>query len=164
MSSQLEFLRPPRDMQGGRFASDDQTFGSIRRCSPSRGRSTELRLAPHSGNLTPPSISPSCPHFVKMWLGRGIIIGDKVVARQPATAALRWMGTALHLVRRLLCRLCLHRWSSRILRIAMLVPNVIQSPDMTAHSSFCQRADGIKSPLTYLPVERRFLQTIFCIF
>ena len=25
------------------------------------GRQTKLRLAPHSGNLTPPRISPSCP-------------------------------------------------------------------------------------------------------
>ena len=41
---------------------------------PQAGRSTKLRWAPHSGNLTPPRISPSCPHYVPLWLGRSTIV------------------------------------------------------------------------------------------
>ena len=28
----------------------------------------------HHGNLTPPRIAPSCPHCLRLWLGRSIII------------------------------------------------------------------------------------------
>ena len=45
------------------------------------GGKTEPRLAPRSGNLTPPRISPSCPHCViskmRLWLGRGTIVGER---------------------------------------------------------------------------------------
>ena len=39
------------------------------------GGYTNQRLAPPSGNLTPPRISPSCPHCLRLWLDRGTIIG-----------------------------------------------------------------------------------------
>ena len=45
--------------------------------SQALGGRTELRWAPHSGNLTPPRISPSCPHCLRLWLGRGTIIGGQ---------------------------------------------------------------------------------------
>ena len=32
------------------------------------GGYTNQRLAPPSGNLTPPRISPSCPHCLRLWL------------------------------------------------------------------------------------------------
>jgi hypothetical protein len=32
------------------------------------GDRADQRLAPPSGNLTPPRISPSCPHCVWLWL------------------------------------------------------------------------------------------------
>ena len=32
------------------------------------GGCTNQRLAPPSGNLTPPRISPSCPHCLRLWL------------------------------------------------------------------------------------------------
>ncbi len=54
------FLRPPFDTT-----------------SRGHGRTTGLRLASHSGNLTPPRISPSCPHCLSLWLGRGIIVGGR---------------------------------------------------------------------------------------
>ena len=43
---------------------------------------------------------------------------DKIIARQLAKAAFGWMGTARHLIGPFLCSF-LHRWSSRILRIAV---------------------------------------------
>ena len=43
--------------------------------SPKRWAVTELCLAAHSGNLTPPRISPGCPHWLCLWLGRGTIVG-----------------------------------------------------------------------------------------
>ena len=47
----------------------------IRHYFPRPGRSAKLQRAPHSGNLTPPRISPSCPHCLRLWLDRGTIIG-----------------------------------------------------------------------------------------
>ena len=47
----------------------------IRHYFPRLGRTAKLRRAPHSGNLTPPRISPSCPHCLRLWLDRGTIIG-----------------------------------------------------------------------------------------
>ncbi len=41
------------------------------------GGRTEPRLAPRSGDLTPPRISPSCPHCLRLWLGRGTIVGGR---------------------------------------------------------------------------------------
>ena len=43
--------------------------------SPKQRAAAELCLAAHSGNLTPPRISPGCPHWLCLWLGRGTIVG-----------------------------------------------------------------------------------------
>ena len=41
-------------------------------------RAAKLNCAgAHTGNLTPPRISPSCPHCLNLWLGRGTIIGGR---------------------------------------------------------------------------------------
>ena len=74
---------------------------------------------------------------------------DEIIARQLAKAAFGWMGTARHLIGPSLCRF-LHRWSSRILRIA--VPflahplDVIQSLDMY-FSSCMGRTENVPSLL-----------------
>ena len=62
----------------------------------------------HHGNLTPPRISPSCPHCLWLWLDRSIIIrlltrvgpvSSAAMRNSPPQAALGRMGTALHLPR-----------------------------------------------------------------
>ena len=57
--------------------------------SPGMGGSTEPRLAPRSGRLTPPRISPSCPHCLRLWLGRSLIILARVGPDRYRTAAMR---------------------------------------------------------------------------
>ena len=47
--------------------------GSIRHYFPSPGRQLTDRAGARHGNLTPPRISPSCPHCLRLWLGRSII-------------------------------------------------------------------------------------------
>ena len=68
---------------------------------------------------------------------------DEIIAKQLAKAAFGWMGTARHLIGPSLCSF-LHRWSSRILRIAVPFQahplDVIQSLDM--YFSSCTR--GLK--------------------
>ena len=44
---------------------------------PGVGGRTGPQLALRSGNFTPPRISPSCPHCLRLWLGRGTIIGGR---------------------------------------------------------------------------------------
>ena len=76
----------------------------IRHYSPRLGRHTRPDLAVRSENLTPPRISPGCPHCVipvwpGLWLGRGTIVGRirswrGYLPQYP----LGRMGTARHLV------------------------------------------------------------------
>ena len=68
----------------------------------------------------------------------------EIIARQLAKAAFGWMSAARHLIGPFLCSF-LHRWSSRILRIAVPFQahplDVIQSLDMyfsTTHEKFSQ--------------------------
>lgn len=51
----------------------------------------------HSGPFTPPRISPSCPHCLRLWLDSEYR-ADGVIARQLAMAAFGWVGTAGHLL------------------------------------------------------------------
>ena len=56
--------------------SDICASGFIRRCSPSqRAISNSGGWLPLHGSCTPPRISPSCPHYVPLWLGRCTIVG-----------------------------------------------------------------------------------------
>ena len=85
-------------------------YGPIRHYFPSLGRQLTDRAGARHGNLTPPRISPSCPHCLWLWLGRSIIIrlltrvgpDFHEVRPQCETARHRLfygrMGTALHLV------------------------------------------------------------------
>ena len=84
--------------------------GPIRHYFPSPGRQLTDRAGARHGNLTPPRISPSCPHRLWLWLGRSIITGlparvgqdSRGVLPQCETARHRLfygrMGTALHLI------------------------------------------------------------------
>ena len=60
-----------------RFCRFDISLACICHYSPRLGRTTKPRRAPRSGTLTPPRISPSCPHCVWLWLGRGTIVGEQ---------------------------------------------------------------------------------------
>ena len=71
-------------------------YGPIRHYFPSPGRQLTDRAGARHGNLTPPRISPSCPHRLWLWLGRSIITGlparvgqdsceSRRNAKQPAT-------------------------------------------------------------------------------
>ena len=75
------------------------SLACIRHYSPRLGRHTRPDLAVRSEHLTPPRISPSCPHCLRLWLGRGTIVGRMrswrgCLPRHP----LGRMGTARHLV------------------------------------------------------------------
>ena len=106
----------------------------IRHYFPGRGRSIELCLATHSGCLTPPRISRSCPHWLSLWLGRGTIVG-KIRLLRNSLPRLLWAE----------CSSLAAGWgftsfpsgSWRTCRIAFLLiglsADVIQSPDMTIH-------------------------------
>ena len=61
----------------------------IRHYFPRHGRQLTDCAGAHHGNLTPPRISPSCPHCSRLWLGRSIIarLLTRVVAKQLASAA-----------------------------------------------------------------------------
>jgi len=63
---------------------------------PGMGGRTGPQLALRSGNLTPPRISPSCPHCLRLWLDSEYR-ADGVIAKQLAMAAFGWVGTAGHL-------------------------------------------------------------------
>ena len=55
--------------------SDICASGFIRRCSPSqRAISNSGGWLPLHGSCTPPRISPSCPHYVPLWLDRRTIV------------------------------------------------------------------------------------------
>ena len=86
---------------------------------------------------------------------------DEITAKQLAKAAFGWMGTARHLIGPSLCSF-LHRWSSRILRIAVPFQahplDVIQSLDMY-FSSCTRRTENVPSLL--IGIKSRLFTTSF---
>ena len=84
----------------------------------------------------------------------------EIIARQLAKAAFGWMSAARHLIGPFLCSF-LHRWSSRILRIAVPFQahplDVIQSLDMY-FSSCTRRTENV--PSMYRPRERLFYKVV----
>ena len=103
----------------------------IRHYSPRRGRRAKPRLAPRSGDFTPPRISPSCPHCMWLWLDRGTIVGERGCG-ETACQSRFWMdGPAGHLHWPSFTKEAegeafslpsfYRRWSWRILRIAFPV-------------------------------------------
>lgn len=71
--------------------------GSIRHYFPSLGRHTNRRLAPPSGNLTPPRIAPRCPHQ-NGWT-QSTIIGLRDHCETACQGCFGLGGPALHLSR-----------------------------------------------------------------
>ena len=112
---------------------------------------------------TPPRISPSCPHYVPLWLDRSTIVRGRDHGKTACQSCF-WMDGyrsspcwAVFIQKQ-----CLpHRWSSRILRIA--VPflahplDVIQSLDM--YFSSCTRRTE-KVPSMHRPRERLFYKVV----
>ena len=129
--------------------------------SRSQRRTTGLRLASHSGNLTPPRISPSCPHCLSLWLGRGIIVGGRGrgAACQSRCGSDGYTLASLKAV--FLCR-SLHRKVLAHPPAAVPVKGpsakVIQLPDM----KLSKNTGGIFPPLLSIPknsqVTKRFLK------
>ena len=85
------------------------------------------RAGARHGNLTPPRISPSCPHCLWLWLDRSIITGLPARVGQDSRGVLPQCETARH------------RWSWRILQCRCSLPlgglspaDVSKLPDMTA--------------------------------
>ena len=113
---------------------------------------------------TPPRISPSCPHYVPLWLGRSTIVRGQDHC-EAACQSCFWMdgyrsspSWAVFMQKQ-----CFpHRWSSRILRIA--VPflahplDVIQSLDMY-FSSCTRRTENVLSLL--IGIKSRLFTTSF---
>ena len=121
-------------------------------------RAAKLNCAgAHSGNFTPPRISPSCPHCLSLWLGRGTIVGGRGRCETGCQACFWMDGNRWAPCLAVFYAGNLHRWSWRILRIAFpvlrgLSADVIQSPDMTALPrcfSRNRRGKRMFSPLTF---------------
>ena len=73
------------------------------------GGCTNQRLAPPSGNLTPPRISPSCPHCLSLWLDSEY---RSTVSSRDSLPKLLWAGWVPlgHLSRPSFMRSSPHRW------------------------------------------------------
>ena len=130
------------------FAQSRPCFRKFDACScstllPGAKAAAERRLAPLTG-LAPlrGSLRAAPITFRCGWAGVPLSAGE-IIARQLAKAAFGWMSAARHLIGPFLCSF-LHRWSSRILRIAVPFQahplDVIQSLDM--YFSSCTR--GLK--------------------
>ena len=111
-------------------------------------------LAPLRGSLRAAPITFRCG-----WAGVPLSAGE-IIARQLAKAAFGWMSAARHLIGPFLCSF-LHRWSSRILRIAVPFQahplDVIQSLDMY-FSSCTRRTENV--PSMHRPLERLFYKVV----
>ena len=107
---------------------------------------------------TPPRISPSCPHYVPLWLDRCTII-DWQGLRKTACQSCFWLdGAARHLIGPSLCSF-LHRWSSRIRQIAF--PRRVLPTDVLLNRIFTfQRTTEVNVPL-FNPTENRVLTSHF---
>ena len=76
--------------------------------SPGGGRQTETAPNARHGNLTPPRISPSCPHE-NGWTGVSLL-PDGIIARQLVQLFCGRMGTARHLILAVFYAGNPHRW------------------------------------------------------
>ncbi len=122
----------------------------------------QRRLAAAPRACAPPRISPSCPHYVPLWLDRCTIIRGRVIAKQLAKAASGMDGAARHLIGPSLYRKSVqvvfahpphrffHFWLIRLMSF--------QSLDMF-FSSCTRRTE--KVPSMHRPREQLFFRTIF---
>ncbi len=138
--------RPPPKVRRARIGSKSgaafctltiDLFACIRHYFPRPGRTAKLRRAPHSENLTPPRISPGCPHCV-IPRSRGAVAGQGYHCRQmrswrnrlPYLLLDRWTRWAPYWpsligVKEKDRLLVSYRWSSRTVRIARSNADVI---------------------------------------
>ena len=110
------FLLMPSRIHGMASAFEVSMFTCTRHHFPRRGQNQKQHLAwMLHGTFTPPRISPSCPHCLRLCLDRSIRIG-KVLAIQPATVCFlsRWTRFAPSLAVIYAGLYPLHRWSLRI--------------------------------------------------
>ena len=118
----------------------------------------QRRLAAAPRACAPPRISPSCPHYVPLWLGRCTIIGWQDLRKTACHGCFRLDGSARHLIGPSLCRF-LHRWSSRIRQIAF--PRRVLPTDVLLNRIFFfQRTTEVNVPL-FNPTENRVLTSHF---
>lgn len=126
-------------------------FSSIRHYFPSCGRHTNRRLAPPSGNLTPPRIAPRCPH--KNGWTQSTIIGLRDHCETACQGCFRLGGPAVHLSRpssfidqqREKSFYKIYRWSSRTRRIAVPLRQRGRKLTLVRCRIFhCQRTQGEK--------------------
>lgn len=122
--------------------------------SPGAGRQTETALNVRHGNLTPPRISPSCPHE-NGWTGVSLL-PDGIIARQLVQLFCERMGTARHLTLAVFYAGNPHRWvlahpPESLSAFGGPSGNVFQSPDMTGSARcFSRCAGGTGQPPHYL--------------
>lgn len=120
--------------------------------SPGAGRQTETAPNVRHGNLTPPRISPSCPHE-NGWTGVSLL-PDGIVARQLVQLFCGRMGTARHLTLAVFYAGNPHRWvlahpPESLSAFSGPSGNVFQSPDMTGISQ-CFSRNREKQPMSPL--------------
>ena len=79
--------------------SDICASGFIRRYFPSQWAiSNSGGWLPLHGSCTPPRISPSCPHYVPLWLDRCTIIGWQGHRKTACHGCFQLDGAARHLI------------------------------------------------------------------
>ena len=143
-------------------ASEICIIGPIRHYFPGHGQSSEPQLAPRSGNLTPPRISPSCPHCLRLWLGRGTIVGGQGHCKTACQGCFRldgdrWAPYLAVFDAGKPAQVVLARPTHRFSSFGGLSADVIHSLDI--HFSSCtgrnERTPSLSLPLSE-GVERKF--------
>ena len=138
------------------------SLACIRHYFPRPGRSAKLRRAPHSGNRTPPRISPSCPHCLRLWLGRGTIVGGQGHCKTACQGCFRldgdrWAPYLAVFDAGKPAQVVLARPTHRFSSFGGLSADVIHSLDI--HFSSCtgrnERTPSLSLPLSE-GVERKF--------
>ena len=125
------------------------------------GGCTNQRLAPPSGNLTPPRISPSCPHCLRLWLDSEYRL---VVSLRNSLPKLLWAGWGplVTFLGRLLCGASAQ--VSLRAPAASLFPLVRGPPTDVVSCRICNFQDsrgGNIYPLTFLTAEKGVVRTKF---
>ena len=113
---------------------------------------------------TPPRISPSCPHYVPLWLGRSTIVCGQDHC-EAACQSCFWMdgyrsspSWAVFMQKQ-----CFpHRWSSRILRIAVpFLAHPLDVMSVAGYVLFKLHESVLKIPLTPYPYSRPCCTKLF---
>ena len=116
---------------------------------------------------TPPRISPSCPHYVPLWLGRSTIVCGQDHC-EAACQSCFWMDGyrsspywAVFMQKQ-----CFpHRWSSRILRIAVpFLAHPLDVISVAGYVLFKLHESVLKIPLTPYPYSRPCCTKLFSCF